>query len=121
MQLFLSPTGVIHLIAHGEMQIGASRPVGIHSASLDGITWSEPTEAYDYWCSWAAGEKHDTLGRREAPELLLGDAHYSSAIDVWSAGCVVAEMTTGHPLFPGDCEIDELFKIFRRAPTRRKE
>ena len=30
------------------------------------------SEAFDLWCKWAAGEKHDILGRREAPELLLG-------------------------------------------------
>lgn len=52
-----------------------------------------------------------------APELLLGAVRYSSAIDVWSAGCVVAEMISGHPLFPGDCEIDELFKIFQMLGT----
>jgi cyclin-dependent kinase len=48
-----------------------------------------------------------------APEILLGSRHYSTAVDVWSAGCIFAEMATHKPLFPGDSEIDELFKIFR--------
>ncbi len=49
-----------------------------------------------------------------APEVLLGSRHYSTAIDMWSVGCIFAEMSMrGHPLFPGDSEIDQIFKIFR--------
>ena len=42
---------------------------------------------------------------------------YSTAIDIWSAGCIFAEMITGRPLFPGDSEIDELYKIFQVLGT----
>lgn len=52
-----------------------------------------------------------------APEILLGDKHYSPAVDLWSVGCIFAEMATKQPLFPGDSEIDELFKIFRLLGT----
>jgi cyclin-dependent kinase len=49
-----------------------------------------------------------------APEVLLGSRHYSTAIDMWSVGCIFAEMALkGNPLFPGDSEIDQIFKIFR--------
>lgn len=48
-----------------------------------------------------------------APEILLGSRHYSTPVDVWSVGCIFAEMVNQCPLFPGDSEIDELFKIFR--------
>ena len=48
-----------------------------------------------------------------APEVLLGSRHYSTAIDMWSVGCIFAEMAMKQPLFPGDSEIDEIFKIFR--------
>ena len=34
-------------------------------------------------------------------------------MDMWAVGCIIAEMVTKRPLFPGDSEIDELFKIFR--------
>ncbi|KAF9436613.1 Cyclin-dependent kinase 3 [Entomortierella beljakovae] len=47
-----------------------------------------------------------------APEILLGSRHYSTAVDMWSIGCIFAEMITKKPIFPGDSEIDELFKIF---------
>lgn len=47
-----------------------------------------------------------------APEILLGSLKYSTPVDVWSCGCIFAEMVTRTPLFPGDSEIDELYKIF---------
>jgi cyclin-dependent kinase len=34
---------------------------------------------------------------------------------MWSVGCIFAEMAMRQPLFPGDSEIDEIFKIFRRV------
>lgn len=53
-----------------------------------------------------------------APEVLLGSRHYSTAIDMWSVGCIFAEMIMqGAPLFPGDSEIDQIFKIFRILGT----
>lgn len=48
-----------------------------------------------------------------APEVLLGSRHYNTAIDMWSVGCIFAEMAMRSPLFPGDSEIDEIFRIFR--------
>ncbi|CCM02732.1 uncharacterized protein FIBRA_04839 [Fibroporia radiculosa] len=57
-----------------------------------------------------------------APEVLLGSRHYSTAIDMWSVGCIFAEMVMrGHPLFPGDSEIDQIFKIFRVLGTPSEE
>ncbi|KIO26812.1 hypothetical protein M407DRAFT_196582 [Tulasnella calospora MUT 4182] len=53
-----------------------------------------------------------------APEVLLGSRHYSTAIDMWSVGCIMAEMIMqGTPLFPGDSEIDQIFRIFRIMGT----
>ncbi|KAI8099509.1 kinase-like domain-containing protein [Halteromyces radiatus] len=52
-----------------------------------------------------------------APEILLGSPHYSTAVDMWSVGCILAEMITLRPLFPGDSQIDELFRIFRLLGT----
>jgi cyclin-dependent kinase len=48
-----------------------------------------------------------------SPEILLGSRHYSTAVDMWSIGCIFAEMSSCSPLFPGDSEIDEIFRIFR--------
>ncbi|CAM8966610.1 unnamed protein product [Rhodiola kirilowii] len=56
-----------------------------------------------------------------APEILLGSRHYSTPVDVWSVGCIFAEMVNQRPLFPGDSEIDELFKIFRVLGTPNEE
>jgi len=53
-----------------------------------------------------------------APEVLLGSRHYSTAVDMWSVGCIFAEMALqGQPLFPGDSEIDQIFKIFKILGT----
>eukprot|EP00096_Caligus_rogercresseyi_P014254 TRINITY_DN6753_c0_g1_i2.p1 TRINITY_DN6753_c0_g1~~TRINITY_DN6753_c0_g1_i2.p1 ORF type:complete len:219 (-),score=53.33 TRINITY_DN6753_c0_g1_i2:248-904(-) len=54
-----------------------------------------------------------------APEILLGSNKYSCPIDIWSIGCIFAELCNKKPLFQGDSEIDQLFRIFRvlRTPT----
>ncbi|KAG5519181.1 hypothetical protein PMAC_002269 [Pneumocystis sp. 'macacae'] len=52
-----------------------------------------------------------------APEVLLGGRQYATALDIWSIGCIFAEMATKKPLFPGDSEIDEIFRIFRILGT----
>jgi len=46
-----------------------------------------------------------------APELLVGDTNYGKAVDIWAVGCLLSEMLTGEPLFPGDSDIDQLFHI----------
>lgn len=48
-----------------------------------------------------------------APEIVLGWEHYSTAIDMWSAGCVLAELLSGRPIFPGTNSIDQLAKIIK--------
>lgn len=48
-----------------------------------------------------------------APEVLLGSPRYSTPVDVWSTGTIFAELATKKPLFHGDSEIDQLFRIFR--------
>lgn len=52
-----------------------------------------------------------------APDVLLGLRAYTTSIDVWSAGCIFAEMCTGKPLFPGTTNDDQLNKIFRLMGT----
>ncbi|ETI43935.1 CMGC/CDK/CDC2 protein kinase [Phytophthora nicotianae CJ01A1] len=52
-----------------------------------------------------------------APEILLGQEVYSPPVDIWSVGVIFAEMVTKKPLFPGDSEIDQLYRIFRTFGT----
>ncbi|XP_058731829.1 cyclin-dependent kinase G-2 isoform X2 [Vicia villosa] len=52
-----------------------------------------------------------------APELLLGARQYSTAIDMWSLGCIMAELLSKEPLFNGKTEFDQLDKIFRILGT----
>lgn len=52
-----------------------------------------------------------------APDVLLGSRAYDTSIDIWSAGCIMAEMFTGRPLFPGQQNDDQLSRIFRLMGT----
>ncbi|KAL0265575.1 UNVERIFIED_CONTAM: hypothetical protein PYX00_011287 [Menopon gallinae] len=51
------------------------------------------------------------------PELLLGAKHYSEAVDVWSAAAIVAELVLLVPMFQGDSEVDQIYKIFKVLGT----
>jgi serine/threonine protein kinase len=52
-----------------------------------------------------------------APDVLLGSRNYATSIDIWSSGCIMAEMATGKPLFPGKNNEDQLIKIFKLMGT----
>ncbi|PIA15766.1 Cdc2l1 protein [Coemansia reversa NRRL 1564] len=55
-----------------------------------------------------------------APELLMGEKQYSTAVDMWSVGCIFAELFVGQPLFQGRGEIDQITRIFaaRGVPNK---
>ena len=48
-----------------------------------------------------------------APEILLGSQQYTAAVDMWSVGCIFAEMISRKPLFPGDNSLDQVCKIMK--------
>lgn len=56
-----------------------------------------------------------------APELIFGATHYTTAIDIWSTGCVMAELLLGSPLFPGDSGVDQLVEIIKILGTPTRE
>ncbi|XP_065859829.1 shaggy-related protein kinase gamma-like [Euphorbia lathyris] len=56
-----------------------------------------------------------------APELIFGATEYTTAIDVWSAGCVLAELLLGQPLFPGESGVDQLVEIIKVLGTPTRE
>ncbi|XP_028193650.1 probable serine/threonine-protein kinase At1g54610 isoform X2 [Glycine soja] len=47
------------------------------------------------------------------PELLLGATYYGTAVDLWSTGCILAELYAGKPIMPGRTEVEQLHKIFK--------
>lgn len=47
-----------------------------------------------------------------SPELLFGSRRYSSEVDVWAVGCIFGELLNGSPLFPGENDIDQLYRVF---------
>lgn len=56
-----------------------------------------------------------------APEVLLRSTNYSSPIDIWACGAIVAELYSLKPLFPGSSEVDEIFRIVRVLGTPSKD
>ncbi|CAH6721507.1 mitogen-activated protein kinase Hog1p [[Candida] jaroonii] len=56
-----------------------------------------------------------------APELIFGSINYTTKIDIWSAGCVIAELILGQPLFPGESGIDQLVEIIKILGTPTKD
>ncbi|QCD87634.1 protein brassinosteroid insensitive 2 [Vigna unguiculata] len=56
-----------------------------------------------------------------APELIFGATEYTASIDIWSAGCVLAELLLGQPLFPGENQVDQLVEIIKVLGTPTRE
>ncbi|WVF72369.1 hypothetical protein IAT40_007184 [Kwoniella sp. CBS 6097] len=56
-----------------------------------------------------------------APELIFGATNYTTNIDIWSTGCVMAELMLGQPLFPGESGIDQLVEIIKVLGTPTRE
>ena len=56
-----------------------------------------------------------------APELIFGATEYGPMIDIWSNGCVIAEMLLGQPIFPGENSTDQLVEIIKVLGTPTRE
>lgn len=56
-----------------------------------------------------------------APELIFGATEYTTAIDMWSTGCVLAEFLLGRPLFPGESGVDQLVEVIKILGTPTRE
>uniref|UniRef100_A0A8C9U5J1 mitogen-activated protein kinase n=1 Tax=Serinus canaria TaxID=9135 RepID=A0A8C9U5J1_SERCA len=52
-----------------------------------------------------------------APEVILNWMHYTQTVDIWSVGCIMAEMITGRPLFKGNDHLDQLTEIMKITGT----
>lgn len=55
------------------------------------------------------------------PECLMTDGYYTSSMDIWGLGCVLFEVITFNPLFPGENEMDQISKINKVLGTPSKE
>ncbi|XP_011309290.1 cyclin-dependent kinase 20 isoform X2 [Fopius arisanus] len=90
--LLIDPSGVLKIADFG----------------LARLTWEEYTRPYS--------QQVATRWYR-APELLYGSKLYSSSIDMWSVGCIIAEIINNSPLFPGDSDIEQLAMVLRQLGT----
>uniref|UniRef100_A0AAY4B0W4 mitogen-activated protein kinase n=1 Tax=Denticeps clupeoides TaxID=299321 RepID=A0AAY4B0W4_9TELE len=56
-----------------------------------------------------------------APEIILSWMHYTQTVDIWSVGCIMAEMLLGKPLFKGNDHLDQLTEIMKITGTPTQE
>ncbi|KYQ58018.1 Cell division protein kinase 20 [Trachymyrmex zeteki] len=71
---------------------------------LSRLMWKDGTKPYS----------HQVATRwYRAPELLYGARYYTSAIDIWSIGCIFGEMLNTSPLFPGETDIEQLAIVLK--------
>jgi cyclin-dependent kinase len=56
-----------------------------------------------------------------APDVLMGSKNYSTSVDIWSVGCIFAEIVNRKPLFAGNNEEEQLQKIFQIRGTPTEE
>lgn len=111
----LKPQNLLVNVATNTIKVadfGLARAIGI------------PVRAYTHevWlgAAWQTCLQIVTLWYR-SPEILLGSQRYSMGVDIWSIGCIFAEMIRRKPIFQGDSEIDQLFRIFRNMGTPTEE
>lgn len=68
---------------------------------------------YDYQLLSTYNPKHTLYFRwYRAPEIMLNSKAYDKHIDVWSVGCIMGEMITGKPMFPGENYLEQINLIF---------
>ncbi|GAB4846426.1 hypothetical protein Ancab_025431 [Ancistrocladus abbreviatus] len=75
---------------------------------------------YDPYQSHPQTSRVVTLWYRP-PELLLGATYYGTAVDLWSTGCILAELYAGKPIMPGRTEVEQLHKIFKLCGSPSEE
>ncbi|KAG2488250.1 hypothetical protein HYH03_013240 [Edaphochlamys debaryana] len=80
---------------------GRREPAAVAEASVRPASHGEPLSSYVV-SRWY-----------RAPELLVGNRLYGTPVDVWAAGCTLAELATGQTLFPGSSESDQLWIMVR--------
>uniref|UniRef100_A0A8C2WW74 mitogen-activated protein kinase n=1 Tax=Cyclopterus lumpus TaxID=8103 RepID=A0A8C2WW74_CYCLU len=56
-----------------------------------------------------------------APEVILSWMHYTQTVDIWSVGCIMAEMLQGKPLFKGSDHLNQLTEIMKLTGTPTQE
>eukprot|EP00563_Minutocellus_polymorphus_P014550 CAMPEP_0181060926 /NCGR_PEP_ID=MMETSP1070-20121207/22239_1 /TAXON_ID=265543 /ORGANISM="Minutocellus polymorphus, Strain NH13" /LENGTH=974 /DNA_ID=CAMNT_0023140829 /DNA_START=44 /DNA_END=2969 /DNA_ORIENTATION=- len=78
--------------------------------------WDQPSDEQGLTGNRDLTNKVITLWYRP-PELLLGESRYGCAVDIWSAGCILAELINGRPLFTGKSEMEQLSLIFDMIGT----
>lgn len=90
----LKPANIL-FTKHGELKIGDFGLARVYERDKQDASYSHEVATRWY----------------RAPELLYGAHKYTQSVDMWAVGCIMAELLTGWPLFTGENDIDQLFKV----------
>jgi mitogen-activated protein kinase 15 len=108
---YIHSAGVVHRdMKPANVLINADATIKICDFGLARMSGSAPGDMTEYVATrWY-----------RAPELLFGSSRYDSAVDIWAAGCILAELVSGRPLFPGSSAVDQLERIiaYTGMPSR---
>ncbi|CAH1432553.1 unnamed protein product [Lactuca virosa] len=81
-------------------------------SAIQGVKFTEP-QVKCYMKQLLSGHEHFHKNGVLPPELLLGASYYGVSVDLWSAGCILAELLAGKPILPGRTKVEQLHKIFK--------
>ena len=118
--VLINRTGHVYLSDFGQARFLDSCMACLPACSKDGkVHECKPQHRTSEGCIMESGsaisgtDLTPTVGTRwyRAPELLFGARRYGTAVDMWSAGCIFAEILFGKPLFPGGSDIDQICRI----------
>ena len=122
--LLIDDSGRVPILKVADLGLGRAFSIPIKSYTHEIVTlW--------YRCECPARPRGPQLGlrcastalssrrrpARRAPEVLLGASHYGCPVDMWSVGCIFAELARKAPLFPGDSEFQQLLHVFKLLGT----
>jgi len=108
--LLIDPKGCIKLADFGQAR---RLDTSVPSTNVEAKRQTSAAAAEDAAAPSPAPLLSPIVGTRwyRCPELLFGAKHYTTSIDMWSVGCIFAELLTGQPIFPGNSDIDQICKI----------
>lgn len=96
--LLLSPTGVLKIADFGLARVHDDRKQqNGGKVGEDGTSYTHQVATRWY----------------RAPELLFGARHYGTGVDLWAAGCILAELLNHAPLFPGENDINQIYRVLQ--------
>lgn len=113
---YMHSTGLIHRdLKPSNMLINADSSIKVCDFGLSRTVDTDENQGEEKLTEYIATRWY------RAPELLFSSCHYDTAVDMWACGCILAELISGRPLFPGASTIDQLERVISFTGKPSKE